>query len=134
MNIDYAFICDHAEAGDKVHALGIGFDTIFAREIPATHPHFCLVVQLRSSVGEAGEKEASVRLIDADGADVMQPVSVKLNIAPPPRGSTESVTRMVVGAHNVRFPRYGSYSLHLVLQGNELVRIPLRVAPAPARP
>ena len=27
---------------------------------------------------------------------------------------------------NVEFPRYGAYSLHVVLEGHEMVRIPLR--------
>ncbi len=130
MNIDFAFLCDHAEAGDKLHALGIGFDTIYAREAPAVHPHFCLVAQLRTSVAEAGEKQMSVRLIDPDGADVIQPMSGGLTAGRPPQGSMEQVTRMVLGFNNTRFARFGPYSLHVVVQGQEMVRLPLRIAQA----
>ena len=30
MTVDFAFVCDYAEVGGKINAMGIGFDTIFA--------------------------------------------------------------------------------------------------------
>ena len=40
MQVDFAFICDYAEATNKINALGIGFDTIMAARVPTRHPHF----------------------------------------------------------------------------------------------
>ncbi|MEE9286187.1 MAG: hypothetical protein V3V35_10740 [Dehalococcoidia bacterium] len=131
MNVEFAFICDYADAGTKISALGIGFDTIMAREVPVTHPHFHLVAQFRASVAETGEKELVIRLIDADGADVMSPVTVKINVSPPPQGLTESVARMAIGVNGVRFNKFGQYALHVVMQGQEIIRIPLRVIQGP---
>jgi hypothetical protein len=65
--VDFAFICDYAEATGKINALGIGFDTIFAPNVPTKHPSFFLVVQLRASTVEAGDKQLKISLIDADG-------------------------------------------------------------------
>ena len=45
MRVDFAFLCDHAEVSGKINALGIGFDTIYARKVPARHPYFFLVAQ-----------------------------------------------------------------------------------------
>lgn len=131
MEVDFAFICDYAELASKINALGIGFDTIYAPETPVTHPIFHLVVQLRAHLTESGQKPATIRLIDEDGNDVITPMSGALDISVPP-GGTESVGRVNLGFQNVRFPGYGLYSLHVVVQGNEMVRIPLRVAPPPS--
>ena len=130
MIIDFAFICDYAEVTGKINALGIGFDTIFAPKMPCRHPSFFLVLQLRANVVEAGEKTLEVHLIDEDGKDTIPTVGGKFSI-PKPVGGTESVGRIAMQFHNVEFPRYGSYSLHAVVEGHEMVRVPLKVSPPP---
>ncbi len=130
MIIDFAFICDYAEATGKINALGIGFDTIFAPKVPCRHSSFFLVIQLRANVVEAGEKTLEVRLIDEDGKDVIPTIGGKFSI-PKSIGGTESTGRIAMQFHNVEFPRYGSYSLHAVVEGLEMVRVPLKVSPPP---
>ena len=133
MEVDYAFICDYAQAlGNKVNALGIGFNTIFSPKTPAVHPMFHLVVQLRASALEVGTKEVEVHLIDADGASMLQPIKGQINIVVP-RSGEEATTRLVMAFNNVKFPDYGAYSLHLNIEDKEMVRIPLRVRPMPAK-
>ena len=56
MQVDFAFICDYAESGGKVNVMGIGFDTIFPKQVPVTHPQFFIVAQFRGSFAEEGEK------------------------------------------------------------------------------
>ncbi len=130
MDVDFAFICDHAEIVGKINALGIGFDTIYAAEVPSTHPYFHLVVQLRASITEAGHRDMEVRLIDADGNDVIPPITGSFEV-PRPSAGTEATARLAVLFQNVTFSNYGSYSLRLVIQGTEMVQIPLRVASPP---
>ena len=130
MKLDFAFICDYAEVAGKINALGIGFDTIYAPKVPCKHPSFFLVIQLRATVVEAGEKNLEVRLIDEDGTDIIPAMKAKFTIQRPAVG-TESVGRIALQLRNVEFPRYGSYSLHAVIEGQEMVRVPLRVSPPP---
>ncbi|MBA7622406.1 hypothetical protein ES703_29783 [subsurface metagenome] len=132
MNCDFAFVCDYAEVTGKINALGIGFDTIYAPKIPCKHPHFFLVIQLRASVTEAGEKKLEVRLIDEDGKDIIPTLRGKF-IIPKPVAGTESIGRIAMGFKDVEFPRYGSYSLHAVVEGQEIVRVPLKVSPPPQK-
>ncbi|MBI2843892.1 MAG: hypothetical protein HYX78_10875 [Armatimonadetes bacterium] len=132
MDVDFAFICDYAEPGNKISALGIGFDTIYSPQVPCVHPSFHLVAQFRASIAEAGSKDIEIRLIDADGRDVIPRFKGKLNVPQPPSGALDTVGKLVVGFAGVRFPDYGQYALHVVVQGNEKVRIPLRVAQPPA--
>ena len=131
MNVDFAFVCDYADVTGKINALGIGFDTIFAPKVPFRHHTFFLVLQLRANVVEAGEKNLKVDLIDEDGKGVIPPLTGKFNITKPPAG-TESTGRIAMRFDNVEFPKYGAYSLHVVVEGHEMVRVPLRVSPPPS--
>ncbi|HPP75972.1 MAG TPA: hypothetical protein PLU88_12695 [Armatimonadota bacterium] len=132
MQLEFAFICDYAEPGEKISALGIGFDTIYATRVPFIHPNFHLVAQFRASIAEAGNKELAIRLIDADGKDVVPPFNGILNIPQPQPGEVDTSGKLVVGFGGVQFNSYGQYALHVVVQGNEVVRIPIRVAQPPS--
>jgi len=131
MQVDFAFICDYAEATNKINALGIGFDTIMSGKMPTRHPTFFLVVQMRATVVEAGEKNFEVHLIDEDGKEIMPALMGKFNIPRPPSGA-ESTGRLALRFDGVEFPRYGAYSIHMVVEGHEMVRIALRVSQTPA--
>ncbi len=133
MNIDFAFLCDYANVTNKVNALGIGFDAIYAKEVPARYPVFFLVIQMRAHKVECGEKDIKINLIDEDGQEIMPTVNGKLRI-PPPVSGTESTGRLAINFNNIQFPRYCSYSLHAVIDGHEMVRIPFKVSPPPQKP
>ena len=135
MQVDFAFICDYAEAKDKINALGIGFSRIYAKKMPARHAHFSLVAQLKFIRIEAGTKKVQVNLIDADGASIIPPINTQLEVKPPPQGVLESKTRLVMEFGNVEFKKYGDYSIRLNMDGQEIVSIPLVVtqpSPPPA--
>ncbi len=132
MKVDFAFVCDYAQVTDKINALGIGFDTIYAPKVPWKHPSMCLVVQLRANVVETGEKSLEVHLIDEDGKDIVPPLRGRFSVRKPAAG-TESIARIAMQLHNVELPRYCSYSLHAVVEGIEMVRVPIRVCPPPPR-
>jgi len=133
MQVDFAFICDYAETTNKINALGIGFDTIIAPQTPVKHPNFFLVMQMRATVVEAGEKNFEVHLIDEDGREIVPTLKGKINIPRPPAG-TENTGRLAMRYDNVEFPNFGVYSIRVVVDGHEMVRIPLRVAQAPGQP
>ncbi len=130
MNVDFAFVCDYAEVMGKINALGIGFDTIFAQKVPAKHPLFFLVIQLRANIVEAGEKDLAVSIIDEDGKDIVPTLQAKFAIRKPEIGA-ESIGRIAIAFRDVEFPRYCLYSIHAVIDKHEIVRIPLRIGSPP---
>ena len=71
MQVDFAFICDYAEATNKINALGIGFDTIMARKYPSSIPISSWSFRCGLRVVEAGEKNFEVHLIDEDGNEIV---------------------------------------------------------------
>lgn len=132
MHTDFAFVCDAAEATSKINALGIGFDTIYANQVPVRHPHFSIVLQLRSSAAEAGQKRIQVNLVDEDGKDVINPIQGQFNL-PRAEGRTYSVGRFVMEFNSVEFKSYGSYTVEVAVEGLEVASIPFRVVQAPAK-
>ena len=127
MRCDYAFLCDFAqESGGKLHALGIGWSAIQAQTLPVTHSQICFVASLAGTIAEAGTKEAEFRLIDADGADVIPPLTADLEFAVQ-EPALEGRLNIVFNLNRIKFPKYGQYAFHLVVQGNEIVRAPFSV-------
>jgi hypothetical protein len=133
VNVEFAFLCDSAqESGGKVHALGIGFDSILAQSVPATHPMLTVVAQLRYSVAEAGAKALAIRAVDADGQNIVSPIDRQIEFPEPPRRPTNTA-RLIIALTGVRFTSYGDYSVHVAINGSEVARLPLTVvAPQPA--
>jgi hypothetical protein len=129
MHVDYAFICDYAEAKDKVNALGIGFERIFAPKVPVKHLHFSIVVQLKFTRTEAGNKDVQVHLTDADGTDVIPAINGQITVNAPPPGILESATRLVMEFGNVEFKSYGDYAVRVNVATQEVVSIPISVTP-----
>lgn len=130
MDLDFAFLCDYAEVTNKINALGIGFNAITAVQVPHVHPLFFLVVQIRSTVVEAGQKKLEVRLIDADGNDIMPTRQMTFEV-PKPTSGIESLGRMNIALRNISFPHYGSYSLHILVDGHPLHRVGFSIAKPP---
>lgn len=131
MDVSFAFLCDYADNAAKLTAVGIGFDTIYAAKTPARHPLFFAVAAIRFSRVEAGRKRFRVHVTDADGKDIAPPLDTTMDVQPPPEGYLHRTQRIALALHGAEFPRYGDYQVSWLVDGFELVTIPLRVAPPP---
>jgi len=135
LDVNYAFLCDYADqSGGKLGALGIGFDTIYAPKVPATHAVFFAVISIRFSSTEVGLKQVGMHLIDEDGKAVVPPLDANINVASPPPGLLYKNQRIALAMYGVSFPRYGDYSVRWLLGDQEIKNIPLKVVPPPAPP
>jgi hypothetical protein len=122
---EFAFLCDFAEQDRKLHAVGIGWETIQAPNLPHRQPNMGIVARLRGSVAEAGTKDVSVRLIDADGRDVIPAIHQQLKFEP--RGM-EGHVNLVVQLTNVQFQSYGAYAAYVTVGGEQKSRLSFTVA------
>ena len=135
MEVSFAFLCDYADqAGGKMVAVGIGIDTIYATKIPATHPLLFAVIGLRFSAVESGSKQVGIRLIDADGKNIMPPLDVTVNVAPPTPGYMYRTLRIVSALHGLKFDKYGDYSISWLVGEQEVKQVPFKVAEPPPLP
>lgn len=130
VEVEFAFICDYAEQDRKLHAVGIGWDTIFAQQVPTRHPQMTFAAKLIGSVAEAGSKDFSLRLIDADGEDVIPPITGQFPFEVKP-GQLEAAANIVLNMGGVEFKKYGAHAMHLVVQGLQMKVVRFAVAPPP---
>lgn len=130
MTCDYAFLCDYAaDRGGHVTAVGIGFGQIMARQLPAAHPQFFLVAQVRATAQELGTKQLALRLVDDEGQQILgQEGTVTFA---PVEGGGDSIARLVVGFYLVNFPRFGVYTFQLLIDNQELSRQQFHVVHLP---
>ncbi|MFC1919201.1 DUF6941 family protein [Chloroflexota bacterium] len=80
----------------------------------------------RGCVVEAGQKAVKIDVIDEDGNNIVPSSNGNIMMKKRVPG-TDSVARMAIEFNHVEFPRYGSYSLNVTIDGHEMTRIPLRV-------
>lgn len=130
METEFAFLCDYAQQDAKLNAIGIGWDTIMAPELPVRHTIMTFVARLRGSVAETGIKDVTLRIIDADGQDLIPPVEqqMQFNVQSP---ALFGFLNVVVQLGGLEFQTYGAYAIHLLLSGNELARAGFQVAQPP---
>jgi hypothetical protein len=124
---EFAFLADFAEQDRKLHAVGIGWDTLTARSLPHRQPFMAVVARLRGTIAEKGTKDIVIRLIDADGQDVIPPIQQQVEFNP---NGLEGHVAVVVQLSSVPFNTYGSYAVHLLVHGEQKARLPFVVVEA----
>lgn len=127
MDVDFAFLSDAAqESGGKLHAIGIGVDSLVSPQLPASRPLLVVVVQVRYSVAEVGPKELTVRIVDADGGNIIPPIEAQAEFGEPQPGMA-GVARYVIELAALAFDAYGDYAIHVAVGGHEVANLPLSV-------
>ena len=135
MEVNFAFLCDYADqSGGKISAIGVGFDTIYAGNVPFRHPLFFSVISIKFSATEAGPKRVGMHLIDADGNNVVPPLDTPINVGSPPPGLLYRNQQITLAMRGVSFPRYGDYTISWLVGGQEIKVVPFKVAQPPAPP
>jgi len=132
MQLDYAFLCDAAaESGGKIHALGIGFERITLRQLPAVHPRAVAVMRFSFTRADIGSHAFRVRVSDADGRDVTGPIEGHLTLQlsdDADRGRANMVVELV----QMDLRTAGPHEVAIAVGGRELVSLPFEVFVPPA--
>jgi hypothetical protein len=130
MNVEAFLLCDAAtEFGGKLNVLG-AFDSIFAKEFPAVHPHCAVALRLRFDQIETGQHRVRLNFVDADGKAVLPPLDATINIGM--RAEDVSIcANLVLNIQGVKFEKAGVYSIDLAVDGRHERSLPLFVKPMP---
>jgi hypothetical protein len=124
MKVELFALCDFAaDYGGKLTVVGI-FDSIFARQIPAVHPHCCVAVKLRFEKIEEGPKKLRLSISDDDGRPVLPPIEIPIQVAMPPEAHTNAI-QVVANIGGMKIDAFGEYSIDLALDGRHEGSIPL---------
>ncbi len=135
MRCTAALLADSAQVvAGKVFMLGGGFDTLTAREFPATHRSLSLVIVFEVGPGDRNrDLEVVTRLLDEDGGELGVESKGTFRVGTPstlPAGAT-SLIPLVTVFGNLRFPEPGGYVFIVEHDEQELTRVPLRLQRPP---
>ena len=134
MNFEYAFLCDYADAGQKLTAVGIGLNTVYAQSVPALHHQIFAVIGIRFTPTRSRARN-NIRCAcrDADGADIVPALIDKVTIPNRPGPSLEVIHNFVNGFYGIRFERFGGYQVCWLIDGIEVSSMQFQVALPPSR-
>jgi hypothetical protein len=129
-------LCDAANVSieGKLNLLG-EFDTIRARDFPLHYPSLVLVVRLDGHPAEAGTHAVTMRLLDADGNDVVPPLGGAVTTGDQRYpGAGLRTAPLILRLDGVRFDAPGHYSFELLVDRAHLRSLPLHVLAAEPAP
>lgn len=133
MEFDYAILADGVapRPDGKLDIYGAAWDTVYTDAVPAQHPRMTLAARVLLSPHEAAHShQVDVVLQESDGGELAR-ASGKLEPVPEEQSAALPAGRkiglgLVLNFVDVVFPRYGSYQLVILWDGNE-PREPLRL-------
>jgi hypothetical protein len=135
LELKFALLADHVNITreGKLNLIG-EFDKLFAQKVPAMHPMIFLVARFEASVSEGTEHRFAIGLYDEDGQAVLPkspPIPMRFETQGRGRPLRAQVITQLGG---VRFPKYGAYEFHLLIDGREMGVIPISVTEPPPPP
>lgn len=129
MDLRFALLADHVAETREGKLVIVGeFNAIRAPNAPVTHSRMFLVARLEARVTEGSQHRLRIALVDEDGNHVI-PASPEIPIDFVPTSPGHPlVAQVIVGLENIRFPHFGDYEFHLLVDGRLLADVPLTVA------
>ena len=130
MTIQTAVVCDAAtDYAGKLNLLGT-FDTIFAQKLPALHPQCSVALRIVFERIEEGAHKLRMNFVDEDGKSIMPNVDVPVEVGVP--ADSHFVSRnFILNIQQLKFDKYGLYSIDIAIDGRQEISIPLSVKEMP---
>jgi hypothetical protein len=134
MKVEIFSLCDFAsaDAGGKLNIIGV-FDSIYAKEVPATHGLCALAIRIRFDRIEEGLKKLKISFVDSDGNPVMPSMEMQIQVQIPPLFQEANV-QVVFLIPQLKLPSFGEYSVDLAIDGRQEASTPLNVRQLPIIP
>ncbi|MDP4264083.1 MAG: hypothetical protein Q8941_16265 [Bacteroidota bacterium] len=124
MEIEIFTLSDFAQDNQSKLTIVGTFDSIQAKQFPCVHPSCSIATRLRFSAKESGNHEFKLRLIDANGKEMIQPIEGNIHISPPNNGQLTSIN-IVANFAQLKFDKPGRYSFELFIDGEWKSGLPL---------
>ena len=133
MNVQVAVLCDAAtDDNGKLNLLG-SFDTIYARELPATHPQCAVALRVTFFSSDEGKHNLKLNFVNADGHPIMPHLTIPVEVTLPEEVHF-GTRNFIFNFMQLKFDDPGLYSMDITLDELPQTSIPLLVKHVPAPP
>jgi len=131
MEVEAFLLADAAtDQHGKLNVLG-AFDSILAPTAPIGHPAFAVALRIRFSKSESGNHPFRITIIDQDGKAIIQrPIDGNIEVGVQNADESAAVN-LVANFRDVRFEKFGKYSIDLTVSGKPRGSLPIYVRQAP---
>lgn len=133
VELEVGLIADNASV-DVLGKLSVNgeFRYISAASVPASHPHFAVVARWLAETVEVrdGPHTLVVELVDEDGHLII-PRSPEIPLRFTPVGlmyRDKSHIQMILNFDNIVLPRFGTYAVHFLINGEHVGSVPFYLA------
>lgn len=129
MKLSYALVADHAflSIDKKVNIIGV-FETINAVDFPVIHPKFVVVGSIEPSKQVF---KMALNIVDAMSGTSVIENNTEREIKLPPEQAPGNFN-FIIEIVNINFKAAGNYRVEIVIDGQKLGEIPLKVVKAPS--
>ena len=136
MDIQIATLCDFAADYNGKMVISGTFDALAAKAIPVVHPHCALAMRICLLPEDTGNHTMTINIIDEDGNSIdknKMPIKAEMPVQVP--DEVPFLTRnLVLNFQGLRFPSAGVYSVDIALDGELVMRLPLRIVQVQVQP
>ncbi len=130
MNIEAFLLCDAAtDQLGKLNVLG-AFDTIYAKQLPAIHPACAIALRIRFEISEQGSHPVKIFVIDEDAKPAGPKMEGNINVKVR-EGADSTIANLVLNIQRLKFEKYGTYRIDLVIDNQKITDLPFTVRGAP---
>ncbi len=124
MEIEIFTLADFAQDNHSKLTIVGTFDSIQSKQFPCVHASCSIATRLRFSAKETGDHDFRLRLIGADGKEMIKPIEGNINIGPLSNGHLTSIN-VVANFAQLKFDKPGRYSFELFIDGEWKSGLPL---------
>ena len=136
MDIQIATLCDFAADYNGKMVISGTFDALAAKAIPVVHPHCALAMRICLLPEDTGNHTMTINIIDEDGNSIdkdKMPIKAEMPVQVP--DEVPFLTRnLVLNFQGLRFPNAEVYSVDIALDGELVMRLPLRIVQVKSQP
>jgi len=126
MEIEVFTLCDAAaDYQGRLSILGI-FDTIFASNLPATHPQCSVALRIRFKKVEVGNHALTLHIVDYEGKMVIPALSGPFGIQLVGQEQYGAVN-LILNLQGLIFKSYGRHDVNLAIDGREVGSLPFMI-------
>jgi hypothetical protein len=130
MKIEIFALCDAAtEGGGKLNLLG-AFDVIATATLPLVQPSCAVAIRVRFKRIEAGSHRVKLDVVDEDGRHVVPAFDTSVDIRPED-GVESAVANLLLNFQQLRFEKFGRYSIDLAIDGRQEGSLPIYIRQVP---
>lgn len=135
MKLDFGFLADYASPGhnNKLTIIGV-FELVhdMLGQVPIPLPPCYLVARFSASVVEGSSHHLRMRVMDADGNEILPPGEVELTFQPQGPGR-QMLANFAAALFGARVPARGDYHISLFVDGSHVGDVPFYVVAPPGQ-